>query len=66
MNCELGFNGQVICSDGRIFAWRQGAWVQLWPPSGAAAAAVQDYGQPPEKAPKPRRVRTGSSRQTEG
>jgi hypothetical protein len=38
MECELGSNGEVFCSDGRRFRWRQGLWVQIWPPSGAAAA----------------------------
>jgi hypothetical protein len=38
MECELSFNGQVVCSDGRRFVWRQGSWVQVWPPTGAAAA----------------------------
>ena len=42
MECELLPNGQVVCSDGRRFIWRQGQWVQIWPPAGAAAACQQD------------------------
>jgi|SRR5579862_28770 len=37
MECELSWNGQVVCADGRSFVWRQGAWVQIWPPTGAQA-----------------------------
>ena len=50
MDCELGPNGQVIFSDGRCFVWRQGAWLQVWPPSGASAAVCQE--QPSIKCPK--------------
>jgi len=61
MECELSFNGQVVCTDGRRFVWRQGAWVQLWPPTGARAAGAA--GPQPSGGYIPSRLVTGGGQQ---